>query len=96
MGTLTTIKFDGSHIMHEHVIEMTNITAKLKSLGMNVDENFLMQFIINSLPSKYIKAQVEAIGTYRLILDTRHHLDLFQTLYVPSVSCNLVSLLNLI
>ena len=39
--------------MHEHVIEMTNIVTRLKSLGMNVDENFLVQFIINSLPSKY-------------------------------------------
>ncbi|KAL5837577.1 hypothetical protein ACOSQ3_014746 [Xanthoceras sorbifolium] len=42
-----------------------------------------------------VKAPVEAIGTYRLILDTRHHLDLFRTLYVPSVSCNLVSLSKL-
>ena len=39
--------------MHEHVIEMTNIAARLKSLRMNVDGNFLVQFIINSLPSKY-------------------------------------------
>ena len=53
MGTLTTMKFDGSRTMHEHVIEMTNIAARLKSLGMNVDENFLVQFIINSLPSEY-------------------------------------------
>ncbi|XP_019261759.1 PREDICTED: uncharacterized protein LOC109239623 [Nicotiana attenuata] len=53
MGTLTTIKFDGSRTMHEHVIEMTNIAARLKTLGMEVDENFLVQFIINSLPSEY-------------------------------------------
>ena len=37
MGTLTTMKFDGSHTMHEHVIEMTNIVARLKSLGMEVE-----------------------------------------------------------
>ena len=42
-----------------------------------------------------VKAPVEAIGTYRLILDTGHHLDLFQTLYVPSVSRNLISLSKL-
>ncbi|KAK6158425.1 hypothetical protein DH2020_005739 [Rehmannia glutinosa] len=53
MVTLTTMKFDGSCSMHEHVIEMTNIGAKLKSLGMNVDDNFLVQFILNSLPSEY-------------------------------------------
>ncbi|XP_029128951.1 uncharacterized protein LOC114916436 [Cajanus cajan] len=34
MSTLTTMKFDGSRTMHEHVIEMTNIAARLKSLGM--------------------------------------------------------------
>ncbi|KAL5578694.1 hypothetical protein UlMin_011136 [Ulmus minor] len=53
MATLTTIKFDGSRSMHEHVIEMTNIAARLKSMGINVDENFLVQFVINSLPSEY-------------------------------------------
>ncbi|XP_016164708.1 uncharacterized protein LOC107607250 [Arachis ipaensis] len=53
MGTLTTMKFDGSRTMHEHIIEMTNITARLKSLGMKVDENFLVQFVLNSLPSEY-------------------------------------------
>ncbi|XP_047257556.1 uncharacterized protein LOC124889631 [Capsicum annuum] len=53
MGTLTTMKFDGSRTMHEHVIEMTNIAARLKSLGMKVEQNFLVQFIINSLPSEY-------------------------------------------
>jgi len=53
MSTLTTMKFDGLHTMHEHVIEMTNIAARLKTLGMAVNENFLVQFILNSLPSEY-------------------------------------------
>ena len=52
-GTLITMKFDGSRTMHEHVIEMTNIAARLKSMGMAVDDNFLVQFILNSLPSEY-------------------------------------------
>jgi len=42
MNILTTIKFDSSRTMHEHVIEMTNIAARLKSLEMTVDENFLV------------------------------------------------------
>jgi len=42
-----------------------------------------------------VKVPVKAIGTYHLILDTIYHLDLFQTLYVPSVSQNLVSLSKL-
>jgi len=50
--TLTTMKFDGSRTIHEHVIEMKNI-VRLKSLGMVVDENFLVQFILNSLTFEY-------------------------------------------
>ena len=42
-----------------------------------------------------VKAPVEAIDTYSLKLDTGHHLDLFETLYVPSLSRNLVSLSKL-
>ena len=53
MAELTTIKFDGTGGMHEHILEMTNLATKLKALGMNVDEFFLMQFILNSLPSQY-------------------------------------------
>jgi len=53
MSTLTTMKFDDSRTMHEHVIEMTNITVRLKSLGMATDEGFLVQFILNSLPFEY-------------------------------------------
>ncbi|PHT84733.1 BEL1-like homeodomain protein 2 [Capsicum annuum] len=52
MGTLTIMKFDGSRTMYEHVIKMTNIAARLKSLGMKVEHNFFVQFIINSTPSE--------------------------------------------
>ena len=51
LGTLTTIKFDGSCTIYEHVNEMTNVAAELKSIGMEVNKNFLVKFIINSLPS---------------------------------------------
>ncbi|XP_051115686.1 uncharacterized protein LOC127240878 [Andrographis paniculata] len=53
MATLTTIKFDGSRSIHEHVVEMTNLAARLKALGMTVDDNFMVQFILNSLPPEY-------------------------------------------
>lgn len=58
MAKLTTMKFDGRHGMHEHVIEMINLVAQLKTLGMNVDEFFLVQFILNSLPSQYGPFQI--------------------------------------
>ncbi|KAL5697405.1 hypothetical protein ACHQM5_030747 [Ranunculus cassubicifolius] len=58
MAELTTMRFDGTRTMHEHVIEMSNLAAKLKTLGMNVDESFLVQFILNSLPSQYGPFQI--------------------------------------
>ncbi|KAA0046843.1 Retrovirus-related Pol polyprotein from transposon TNT 1-94 [Cucumis melo var. makuwa] len=225
MSTLTNIKFDGSRTIHEHILEITNLAARLKTMGMEVNENFLVTFILNSLPSEYgpfhmnyntlkdkwnvhelqsmliqeearlkkpiihstnlmghkgarkkpgkkngkgnhgqlkvkqssapihkkgqikdkcrfcnkpghyqkdclkrkawfenkgkhnalgfltarttnpnerfifmgniVKVPVEAVGTYRLTLDTGHHLDLFDTFYVPSFSRNLISLSKL-
>ena len=50
MAKLTTMKFNGTHGIQEHVLEMTNLATQLKTLGMNVDEFFHMQFILNSLP----------------------------------------------
>uniref|UniRef100_A0A2N9FZV3 Reverse transcriptase Ty1/copia-type domain-containing protein n=1 Tax=Fagus sylvatica TaxID=28930 RepID=A0A2N9FZV3_FAGSY len=50
MAKLTTMKFDGTRGIQEHVLEMTNLAAQLKTLGMKVDEFFLGQFILNSLP----------------------------------------------
>jgi len=41
------------------------------------------------------KVPVEAVGTYRLILDTGYHLDLMDTFYVPSITRNLISLSKL-
>ena len=42
-----------------------------------------------------VKAPVEAVETYCLKLNMEHHLDLLKTLYVPSLSKNLVSLSKL-
>ena len=37
------------------------------------------------------RLQLKAIGTYLLILDIEHHLDLLETCYVPSLLWNLFS-----
>jgi hypothetical protein len=58
MAKLTTMKFDGTRGIQEHVLEMTNLAAQLKTLGMNVEEFFLVQFILNSLPSQYGPFQI--------------------------------------
>ena len=61
MVELTTMKFDGTRGMHEHILEMSNLAAKLKALGMNVDESLLVQFILNSLPLQYGPFQIHYI-----------------------------------
>uniref|UniRef100_A0A1U7Y848 Uncharacterized protein LOC104245390 n=1 Tax=Nicotiana sylvestris TaxID=4096 RepID=A0A1U7Y848_NICSY len=58
MDELMTIKFDGSCSMQNHIIEMTNIAARLQTLGIKVDDSFLVQFILNSLPPEYGPFQI--------------------------------------
>ena len=58
MAELTTTKYDGSRSMQQHVLDMTNIAARLKTLGMIVNESFLVQFVLNSLPQEYGRFQI--------------------------------------
>lgn len=58
MAKLTTMKYDGSRSMQEHIIEMTSIAAKLNALDMTVAEGFLVRFILNSLPPLYGPFQI--------------------------------------
>nr|KJB36099.1 hypothetical protein B456_006G141100 [Gossypium raimondii] len=53
MAQLTTTKFDGTREIQEHIIEMTNIVTSLKPYGMVLDDSFLVQFILNSLPLNF-------------------------------------------
>jgi len=58
LSTLTIMKFDGSRTIHRHVIEIINIAERLKLLGMNMDGNFIVQFIIILLPPEYNPLQI--------------------------------------
>ncbi|XP_024004861.1 uncharacterized protein LOC112082010 [Eutrema salsugineum] len=58
MNELTTRKFDWSQPIHDHVTHMSNLAAKLTTLGMEVHEQFLVQFIMNSLPFEFSQFQV--------------------------------------
>jgi hypothetical protein len=53
MDELTAMKFDGTREIHVHILEMTNKAIKLRALGINVDELFLAQLILDSLPPQY-------------------------------------------
>ena len=37
---------------------MSNLASKLKAMGMDVNESFLVQFIINSLPPEFGQFQM--------------------------------------
>jgi len=58
MNELTTKKFDWSQPIHDHVTGMANLAVKLKSMGMDVNESFLVQFIMNSLLAELGQFQV--------------------------------------
>ncbi|XP_016445049.1 uncharacterized protein LOC107770273 [Nicotiana tabacum] len=58
MDELPTMKFDRSRSMQNYIIEMTNIVAKLQTLGIKVDDSFLVHFILNSLPPEYGPFQI--------------------------------------
>ncbi|KAL2246808.1 UNVERIFIED_CONTAM: Retrovirus-related Pol polyprotein from transposon TNT 1-94 [Sesamum indicum] len=58
ISELTTKRFNWSCSIHDHVTEMSNLAAKLKALGMDVSDWFLVQFIINSLPTEFGQFQV--------------------------------------
>ena len=49
----TTLKYDGRKGIQQHILNMTEKAAKIKSLGMGMDESFLVQFVLNSLPSQF-------------------------------------------
>jgi hypothetical protein len=58
MSQLTTRKFYWSQSIHDHVTHMSNLAAKLTTMGMEVNETFLVQFIMNSLPVEFGQFQV--------------------------------------
>lgn len=55
---LTTKKFNWSQLIHDHITSMTNMSAMLKTMGTDVSESVLVQFIINSLHFEFDQFQV--------------------------------------
>ena len=53
MKKLSSMKFDNSKGVREHIMEMRDIASQLKSLKIEFSESFLVTFILNSLPNEY-------------------------------------------
>ena len=49
---------DWSQPIRDHVTHMSNLAAKLKTLGIEVHEQFLVQFIMSSIPLEFSQFQV--------------------------------------
>ncbi|OIT05342.1 hypothetical protein A4A49_65120, partial [Nicotiana attenuata] len=52
MKRLSSMTFDRSCTVREHIMEMRDIAAKLKSLEVDMSEPFHVHFILNSLPAE--------------------------------------------
>jgi hypothetical protein len=54
MKKLLSKSFDKSRSVREHIMEIRDMAAQLKSLEIDIFESFLVHFILNSLPSEYV------------------------------------------
>jgi hypothetical protein len=61
MDKLINIRYDVNMNVHDHIMEIVNIVAKLKDLKMGVSDDFIAHFIIRSLPPYYEDLKVNYI-----------------------------------
>jgi uncharacterized 2Fe-2S/4Fe-4S cluster protein (DUF4445 family) len=64
MNKLSIMKHNKSRSVCEHIMEMRDIAAQLKSLEIEISESFVVHFILNSLLAKYgdkVKDYLKAI-----------------------------------
>ncbi|KAK2978429.1 hypothetical protein RJ640_002702 [Escallonia rubra] len=96
---MVTLKYSGSNSVREHILRMNDMASQLKGLDMEIFEGYhfckdkghgflsvnkLNKGDRNVLIRNGEKAQVEAVGTLRLVLESGLNLDLVETVYVPS------------
>ncbi|XP_016546191.2 uncharacterized protein LOC107846273 [Capsicum annuum] len=53
MKKISSMTFDSRSTVREHIMEMGDIAAKLKSLEVDMSAPFLVHFILNFLPTEY-------------------------------------------
>ncbi|GAV82307.1 UBN2_2 domain-containing protein, partial [Cephalotus follicularis] len=52
MKMLTT-KYNGTSEVREHIMKMNDVASKLKSMDMEISKEFLIHFIMTSLPAQF-------------------------------------------
>ena len=58
MDELTAMKFDRPCSIQNQIIVMTNVAARPRTLGLKVDDTFLVQSNLNSLSLEYGPFQI--------------------------------------
>ncbi|KAF7812734.1 putative RNA-directed DNA polymerase [Senna tora] len=53
MAQLSSMKYTGTKAVREHIMQMRDIAAQLKSLDIEITDSFLVHLILNSLPSQF-------------------------------------------
>ena len=53
MSRLTSLRFTGIKGVREHIMQLRDTFAKLKSLKMEIADDFQVHFILNTLPHHY-------------------------------------------
>lgn len=53
LSQLTDMKYDGQGYVRAHIMNLIDIGTKLQELEMNVDEDMMVHFALNSLPKEF-------------------------------------------
>ncbi|KAF7839432.1 Retrovirus-related Pol polyprotein from transposon TNT 1-94 [Senna tora] len=53
IAQLSSMKYTGTKAVREHIMQMRDIVAQLKSLDIEITDSFLVLLILNSLPSRF-------------------------------------------
>ena len=53
ISKFASLKYNGHSDIREHIMELRDISAQLKSLEVDMSETFLVHFVLNTLPSEY-------------------------------------------
>ncbi|XP_014490826.1 uncharacterized protein LOC106753521 [Vigna radiata var. radiata] len=53
LQSLTFMRYQGNGNVREYIMEMSNIASKLKALKLELQEDLLVHFILNSLPIQF-------------------------------------------
>ncbi|KAF7831919.1 ATP-dependent DNA helicase PIF1-like [Senna tora] len=53
IAQLSSMKYTGTKVVREHIMQMQDIVAQLKSRDIEITDSFLVLLILNSLPSRF-------------------------------------------